>query len=440
MKQLKWTAMAVAGMMIGMNMSCHHEMFDEGKYNDIVDSISPVDSVDANHTWTLAVPKGLVVQAPEREGIQKVRVLTANPRETGDAEVVGEAWLSSGEKITMTITYPSTITTLYAALVDDEGTYSIIKFLPDLESSISFDGDLLVDREKLSYEPQPQQYTYCYEEEYPAPGDYDYNDVVLRISQERTGKREMRINVQLAAVGASDQMAAALRLVGFKYSDIESVRTVDSLSFNTTNGQNLPNEMKTVVPSSNENFYNSFLSSGIHDEAVINLFGDAHWATGDLLDVDFGQMTRKKYNVSKTVGSNKNGGYQQFVPRTVSYIVTFKSAAGLDGLSMDQLDPFIMVMYNGGTFEVHQYTYSESWVFTNYSPSQIKNLPWALCVPKKNFRWPLEGVNVGFIMREVHTFGAYQTYEHSFGEWAMDRKKALDWYNYPTENQVFYSI
>ncbi len=436
MKQLKWVALTIAGIMIGMNMSCRHEMFDQKKYDDIVDSISPVDSVDANHSWVLVVPKSLIVQAPEREGVQKVRILTANPREAGDAEVVGEAWLSSGEKVAMAVTYPSNITTLYAALVDDEGTYSIVSFSPEYQSSINFDGDLLVDREVLSYEPQPQQYTYCFEEEYPAPGDYDYNDVVLRISQERTGAREMRINVQLCAVGASSQVAAALRLVGFKYSDIESVTTVDSLSFNKTNGKDFPSEMKTVVPSSNDKFYDSFLSSGIHDEAVINLFGDAHWATGDLLDVDFGRMTRKKYNVSRTVGSNN----QQFVPRTVTYVVTFKSAAGLDGLSMDQLDPFIMVMYNGGTFEVHQYSYSTSWVLYDYSPSQIKNLPWALCVPNGKYRWTLEGVNVGFIMREVHTSGAYQTYGHSFGEWAMDQTKALDWYNYPTENKVFYAI
>ena len=45
--------------------------------------------------------------------------------------------------------------------------------------------------------------------------------------------------------------------------------------------------------------------------------------------------------------------------------------------------------------------------------------------------------NIGFIRNEVHMYGAYQTYGHSFGEWSMDRNRSLDWYDYPTENQVF---
>ena len=209
--------------------------------------------------------------------------------------------------------------------------------------------------------------------------------------------------------------------------------TVDSASFNRTGDDDLPNQMKTVVRKEKEEFYNSFLSRGIHDEAVINLFGDAHWATGDLLSVNFGMMKRKKYNVSKTVGEDN----QQFVPRNVTYVVTFKSASGLNNFSMNQMDPFIMVMYNGGIFEVHQFVYREAQTLYNYSGSKIKNLPWALCIPKKDFRWALEGVNIGFFMREQHRYGAYQASGHSFGEWAMDQTKAIDWYEFPTSNYVF---
>lgn len=432
MKQLHWAAIVVIFIMIGMNISCNREMFDKEEYEKHVDSVSPVDSVDANHTWILTKSKTLLIQAPESGEVQRVKILTANPRETGNAEIVGEAWASAGEQFSMTFTYPSTITKLYAALVDGEEKYSIVQFNPDTESSIYFN-DLIVDHEKLSYDPQPLLYTYGYEEEYPAPGDYDYNDVVLRISQVRSGEREMRINVQLAAVGANKQIAAAIRLVGYNFSDIESVKTVDSLSFNRTNGRDFPNQMKTVIPSSKSSFYDSFLSSGRNDEAVINLFGDAHWATGDLLEENHGIMQRNKYNVSKSFNSDN----VQFVPRTITYIVTFKSSSGLNDYSMDKLDPFILEMYNGGVFEVHQYPYREAEVIYNYSYTTIKNLPWALCMPKGDFRWPIEGVNMGFIMKEAHKFGAYQTYGHSFGEWSMDRTRALDWYDYPTENQVF---
>ena len=432
MKQLHWATIVAIFIMLDVNISCKREMFDQDKYEAIVDSISPVDSVDANHTWILTKSETLLIQAPDSGEVQRVKILTANPRETGSAEVLGEAWASAGERFSMTFTYPSTMKKLYAALVDDEEKYSIVQFNPDTESSIYFN-DLIVDHEKLSYDPQPLLYTYGYEEEYPAPGDYDYNDVVLRISQERSGEREMRINVQLAAVGAINQIAAAIRLVGFKYSDIESVTTVDSLSFNRTNGQDFPDQMKTVIPQDKTSFYESFLSEGMNHEAVINLFGDAHWATGDILEENFGSMKRKKYNVSNTASADK----PMLVPRSITYVVTFRSSANLNNLSMDQVDPFILRMYNGGVFEVHQYAFQLAPVLYDYSPSTIKNLPWGLCVPKGDFHWPVEGQNIGFIMKEVHTYGAYQTTGHSFGEWAMDRTRALDWYNYPKGGLVF---
>ena len=432
MKQLHWAALVAISIMIGMNISCKREMYDEEEYQKIVDSISPVDTIDANHTWILTKSKTLLIQAPDTGGSQIVKILTANPRESGDAQVVGEAWASEGEQFPMALTYPNTFSKLYAALVDNNGRYSIVQFNPDTVSSISFH-DLIVDHQKVSYEPLPMLYTYGFEEEYPAPGDFDYNDVVLRVSQQRTGEREMCFNVQLAAVGGKKQIAAAIQLVGFKASDIESVRTVDSLSFNRTNGQDLPDQIKSVVRSDKSWFYDSFLSTGRNGEAVLNLFGDAHWATGDLLEENFGMMKRKNYNVSKRISDDN----PQFVPRTITYVVTFKTSSGLNDFSMEKVDPFIMEEYNGGVFEVHQYGFRNAQVLFEYTISNIKSLPWALCMPKGDFRWPLEGVNIGFIMKEVHTYGAYQTLGHSFGEWAMDCAKALDWYEYPTENQVF---
>lgn len=431
MKQLHWAALVAISIMIGMNISCKRELYNQEAYQEYLDSVSPVDTIDPNHTWILTNSKTLLVQAPDTGGTQIVKILTANPRESGNAQVVGEAWASEGERFAMALTYPSTMTTLYAAVVDTTGRYSIVKFSPESESLIYFD-NLIVDHEKISYEPQPLLYTYGFEEDYPAAGDFDYNDVVLRISQSRSGEREMRVVVQMAAVGAAKQIAGAIRLVGIKYSDVESVTTVDSLSFNTTNGKDFPDQMKTVVAKEKTEFYESFVSNSKTSEAVLNLFGDAHWATGDLLEENFGMMKRKKYNVSTTV----NDDYAQFVPRTITYIVTLKNSESLNEFSMEKMDPFILEQYNGSVFEVHQYAYRTAQILYPYSTSRIKGLPWALCMPMGDFRWPLEGVNIGFMKKGVK-YGAYQTSGHSFGEWSMDRNRSLDWYEYPSENQVF---
>ena len=428
MKKFHLASLCAILIMIIAGSACKREMYDEQTAQDMMDSVSPVDSVDAMHTWILTTTKTLMVTTPDTGAIKMVKILTANPRETGNAEVVGEAYATAGKKVTMSVTYSNRLTTLYAAAVDSSDYYTITRFQPDASSSVDFSNATVV-HEKMPYVPQPQQYTYCYERQYDLAleYDFDYNDIVLRVSQERTGEKEMRYHVQLAAVGLDIQMAAAINMLGFKYDDIESVKTVDSLSFNNTNGKDVPDQILTL--SKNKDFF----VRGLNNEAVLNLFVDSHWATGDLLEENYGMMDRKMYNVSKSSG----GDYQMMVPRTITYIVKFKDADALNMASLDRLDPFMYYGYNGANFEIHLYQYRNNQTLNAYPPSTIKTLPWALCIPSSTFRWPLEGVNMGFIMKGSHLFGAYATYGHSFGEWAMDRNSSLDWYEYPTDNQVF---
>ena len=428
MKKSQLALMTAILFMIIAGSACNRNVYDQEEDQRWRDSISPVDSVDALHTWILTATKTLMVTTPDTGSIKMVKILTANPRVTGDAEVVGEAYASAGETVTMSVTYSNRQTMLYAAAVDSSDYYTITSFEPNAISVVNFDSPVLV-HERMPYEPQPQIYTYCFEQQYRMNGDFDfdYNDVVLRISQERTGEKEMQYHVQLAAVGETQQMAAAIQLVGFTYDDIESVKTVDSLSFNTTNGKDVPDQILTLSKDKD------FFVKGRSNEAVLNLFVDAHWATGDLLEEDFGLMKRKLYNVSKS----SDGDYQVMVPRTVTYIVTFKNADKLNMASMDRLDPFMYYGFNGANFEIHLYQYRYNQTLNPYPPSAIKTLPWALCIPMSTFRWPLEGINMGFIMKESHTFGAYPNMPHSFGEWSMDHTRATDWYEYPQENQVF---
>jgi hypothetical protein len=62
-------------------------------------------------------------------------------------------------------------------------------------------------------------------------------------------------------------------------------------------------------------------------------------------------------------------------------------------------------------------------------------------VPSNDFKYPLEGVQIGFYKRTdtgvVFSDGAYKTTGHAFGAWVENHKAALDWYNYPDESQVW---
>ena len=261
--------------------------------------------------------------------------------------------------------------------------------------------------------------------------DFDYNDVVLHLSYERTGDHEIRFHVQLAAVGTDQQVGAAMRLRNFKYNDIDSIFTVGDVSFNVNNqGNEVPNQILVVHKKKD-----MLLESLSDNEAVINLFCDAHWATGDLLKEDFGMMERKHYNVTK--GSSASA--QTMVPREITYVVKFKDNVNIEFLDFALIDPFIIKLFNGGIYEVHPFPYRSDNVLNKFTLDEYNRVPWSMVIPYKKFRHPLEGVNLGFKKKDTMGFGAYGYKGHSFGEWSMDHNKSQDWYlnEYATENQVF---
>ena len=443
MKRIKWIIPLIAALILVANNSCspNKELFDQDVTQAISDSLSPVDSIDLYHPWTMSDSRTITVTAnAPNVNAQWLKILTADPRKDPNAEVATQVMIARGESTFMSFCYPKILTTLYAALVDDNGLYTVTAFSPN-DHKVDF-SDPLYTKQLISYIPKPQAFVYCYEEEMPdyTNLNFDYNDVVMSIAYERTGEREMRFHVALAAVGTDRPMSAALHLRNFKYDEIDTVYTVGGASFNVNSkGEDIPEQVVSAnLLRTKELLLKSQSQEKEEDrEAVINLFCDAHWATGDLLSLnDVRLIDRKRYNVSKTTSTD----YKTMVPKEVTYVVVFKEKTGLEYLNFDLIDPFIIKEYLGGTFEVHQFAYRNDWVLKNYKIAEIVKLPWALVVPYKKFRHPLEGVNIGFKKREIQGFGAYSSVTgHTFGEWSMNHNLALDWYlnQYATENQVY---
>ena len=408
MKHLRWIIPLIVTVILLVNSSCspNHELFDQEVTQAISDSLSPVDSIDPNHTWVLTDTRTITVTANANVNAQWLKILTADPRKSADAEVTTQVMITDGETAFMSFCYPKTVTTLYAALIDDEGRFTVTEFSPN-DTKVDF-SEPLYSKQIMSYIPQPQTFVYCYEEEMPdyTHLDFDFNDCVLGIAYERTGEREMRFHVTLSAVGTNLPMSAALHLRNFKYDEIDTIYTEGGASFSVNSkGEDIPEQV--ISPNllrTKELLLKSQSQAKDEDkEAVINLFCDAHWATG-------------------------------------TFIVTFKEAKGLDYLNFDLIDPFIIKEYLGGTFEVHPFAYRHDWVLKEYKLAEIVKLPWALVVPYKKFRHPLEGVNIGFKKKDIQGFGAYSSATgHTFGEWSMSHNLAKDWYlnEYATENQVY---
>ena len=238
MKDSKWyIGVALCSVMIVSG--CVRNQFDQQRYEEIVEDESPTPDVDENHDWMMSTTKTLVVDPSGVENLKLIRIFTENPAEKASAEIVDEAYSSGDSKVVMNISYPIRLEVLYVAAIDNDDYYTIVPFNPNSSGSIDFSNPI-VKHQKMPYKHLPQTYVYLYEEEYPQPGDYDYNDVVLRVSMERSDGQEVRFNIELSAVGGEKQMGAAIRLAGYKYNEVESVKTVDDASFDITGAGELP--------------------------------------------------------------------------------------------------------------------------------------------------------------------------------------------------------
>ena len=411
--------------------SCGKDVFNENDYTRIIDEASPVDSVDAKHTWELSQDHTYVVEVNVNVGAKSVLILSDDPLTASNAEVMAESDIDDGGRVMMAATVPTRTSELYAALVDGNGLYTVVSF-PVEATVVNFANVKSANMQKtLKARLVQQKLVYCFEEDMPEPGDYDYNDVVLRLSREVMNSRHLKIEVELVAVGGSKQLAAGLRLVGYQAEDIDSVTIEGGGSFDLGgNNYNVP-LVKMTSPMWDSN---SLLQAGRNGEAILYLFEDAHWAMGEDLDVVNQIFQRKKYNVSKA-----EGGKMMILPtRAEIYHVYFKEGKNVDDFTPAMFDPFILSPYYTMLWETHCFRDRDAQLTREYTLAKSKNLPWALMIPYASFRYPLEGVKIGFYKTGI-LYGAYRNRGCSFGEWAEDCTKCLDWYTSPTLNQVFCS-
>ena len=416
-KTNKTILLGMAILTLGV-MSCNKNVYDENVHEELIHYLSPVDSVDQQHEWRLSSTRTYAISIDAGSDIKKVMLLTADPLKDRTAEIMTQQDVSNGKKINLSASVPYILTTLYAALVDGEGKYYVTSLSSD-DTNVSF-ADATVGTPLST--PTPLTYTYLFEENFPEAGDYDYNDLVLRISQERTGEKEVTFRVTLAAVGADKQIACAIRLIGYRFQDIDSVKTPDAHTFN----ENVPDVYYNLIDS------RDLLIQGRNKEAMVNLFAHAQFATGDNLNEDYGLYDKKKYNVTREYTDKT-----PIIPVvTKTFVVYFKKSTGLNSFTLDMIDPFIVTEYNGSKMETHTDEYRDAQTLYEYNVPKFKDLPWALRIPSRYFSYPLEGCEIGF-KKKGYMFGAYMTKGHSFGEWAEDHKNFLDWYLYPTSSEVW---
>ena len=403
---------------------CIRDKFQYYGYEDQLEGYFPVDSIEKGHTWMLmnSCQSFLSGNVPDAA---KVQILSGDPYEDTGVEVLAEAYTTSAISKQMTYIVPSILRTVYAVVRDADDNILRITSASTNSSNISFGTG---EPTGTPYSVSPQRIFYCYEADYPNPGDWDYNDIVFSVTKELTDDENVvALNVTLNAVGYLTQIAAALRLVGYPYDNVEITQD-EKTTFVTA-----PDRERTLIKQKDLKL------KALNGDAVINLFDDAHLAMFHL-SAD-GSVYRRYFNTMEG-GSNNSGAATQS-PVTVTYYIEFANEYEARNFNLGQIDPFIVVQYGqtGDHFwEIHTYPYKLTEMLFNYyegaAASYNNGFSWAIAIPYADFRWPLEGEPIGMRKNSIVS-GAYQESGHSFGEWTLDHADAQDWYEYPAEGAVY---
>lgn len=409
-----------------LTTSCIRDKFKYYGYEDQLEGYFPVDSIERGHTWTLTTAATTGVSGIPN-GAERVVLLSGNPFSESGVEVLGEVYTSSlaGQYANIEYVSDPTLSTVYAAALDKDGKYLAI-------GSAKVNNEIKLTTTVPTTQANaitPQAFRYCFEADYPNPGDWDYNDVVMTIEKEIAPDDHdvVLLHVTLDAVGFAKQIGAAVRLMGYA-NDKVTITEDDNSSF-----IRYPDRERALLKQKELQF------AAINGNATIGLFDDAHLVMYPL--AADGSVYRRYFNTVENPSASNNGATQP--AQTVTYYLDFGDENIARRFQLTEVDPFILVQYGtagSNIWEVHSYPYKLTEVIYGYyngaAQSYNNGFSWAVVVPDGNFRYPLEGQPIGMRKNSIVS-GAYQTAGHSFGEWILDQDDAQDWYLYPADGAVY---
>lgn len=414
------------------------DYFDKDEYEELVAAAFPVTDIDPGHDWQ-TIAATTVRARVETAANGTYRIYDRNPLTDRNVTLLAEGQAYAGRTIETALSVEATAESIYIALTDGNGKTTVYRraITADGISTSIGSGDSEGSRTGLNVKETPMSLQYCFEDAFPQPDDFDYNDIIMTLTPSivQDEPYKMRLTVSLDAVGSTKQIAAALRLKGIRRSDILKIET-DGEWFDAT--KRSPASVGIIEAD------RSMLVAGtITDEAVIYLFNDAHWAMDPVKAMN-GSVFRPYYNTKRdntTAGGNKKEELltdaADISPRTCTMTIMFSSEQTARSVSAANLDAFIVESYNGINWEVHTFPFKLDKVLYDYDTSAYKDrFAWALLLPGGT-RHAREGKAIGSYSGANVLGGAFQTFGHSFAEWVQDRNKARDWYRYPLASMTY---
>ncbi len=414
------------------------EYFDKDKYEDLVATAFPVSGIDTEHDWQ-TVASTTVMARVEATADGTYRIYDRNPLTERNVTLLAQGRAYAGRTIETSLSIEATAESIYIALTDGDGKTTVYRRSITAEGiSTTIGGsDSEGSRTSLNIKETTMGLQYCFEDAFPQPDDFDYNDIIMTLTPSivQDEPYKMRLTVSLDAVGSTKQIAAALRLKGVKRSDILKVET-DGEWFDAT--KRSPASIGII-----EAGKSMMVGGTLTDEAVIYLFNDAHWAMDPVKAMN-GSVFRPYYNTKRdrttATGNSKEDELldaEDISPRTCTMTIMFSSEQTARSVCAANLDAFIVESYNGINWEVHTFPFKLDKVLYDYDTSAYKDkFAWALLLPAGT-RHAREGKAIGSYSGANVLGGAFQTFGHSFAEWARDHNQARDWYKYPLASMTY---
>ena len=409
-------------------------LFDEEDYKAYVASVFPVQNIDPLHDWSTITKFPFRVEIGYT-GSYTLKFYSDDPKYVS-TRVLNTCSVDGNQTYDIHITAPSISENLYVSLVDDKGTCrtKVVKVSPSI-NNVVFSEDTSADEIVSStlYPDVNQTYTFCFEENFPEPGDYDFNDVVMGVGVDKSvenGTRYISISVKVRAVGSGSRLAAAMRLANISAKDVVGTsyeRSGSKYYFFTQYGD------QDMLPKFGDS--NEFLTMRNSTDLVIPVFNDAHY----FISGGATQAALPARNFYNTVTDKEDLSGVAVSPKTQTFKFAVNDATLFNNFSVKDIDLFILEEYNAGVFEVHTMPYKTAEVINEWAAIKSDgsspyggNYPWALLIPG-DFQYPIEGLTIGKAKGNV-IGGAYLR----FYSWAQDHYSNRDWYNTPQDSKMVY--
>ena len=281
------------------------------------------------------------------------------------------------------------------------------------------------------------RYRWCFEDNFPSPGDYDFNDCVITVEDPYIDidNHVVIFKLSLDAVGATKQIAAALRIVGLTESDIVSISCTESMDTRTDEYCIIPAELAGT---------NTYLVNEVnpdYNDVVLRLFNDAHSVFGG--ENAYGMVDRIFYN---TVAKSNTTYSSQATTEPFEVEYTIRLVDNMSETRINRIfgssaffDVFIVESHSSTKWEVHTIDYKfdqvlKPYAFNDkydvYSQSASAIYPWALCLPGE-FKYPNEWYSISgtrYMNTDSDTYGYTDAAYPDFYKWAQDHESTENWW------------